>query len=323
MIDERLKTLVDKVLNEVGVPVGSGEDVSYYCPFCKHHRRKFEINLDIDSPAFGRYSCWICKTRNDSAGTNLVTLFRKIHANTEHVRELKSLLQSKKLANFEHINDHKSSTEQKTNILPEQYIPLWKHQSTPEYKNALHYVKARGCDMSDIIRYNIGYCPSGEYAGKIIIPSYDASGQLNFFTGRTFYDTKYGRHKNPGWSKNIIGFELFINWKLPIIIVEGAFDAVAAKRNVIPLFGKTISSKLIQKILEEKVTDIYLALDPDAIRDLVPIAEMFMGYGINTYIVPLPDGFDPNKLGYAKFSQLIKNTNKTTFRDLVKYKLGF
>jgi hypothetical protein len=41
--------------------------------------------------------------------------------------------------------------------------------------------------------------------------------------------------------KNIIGFENMINWNVPIVLCEGAFDAIAIKRNAIPLFGKNIS----------------------------------------------------------------------------------
>ena len=87
----------------------------------------------------------------------------------------------------------------------------------------------------------------------VIIPSYDSEGKLNFFVGRSYYKDATIRHKNPKVSKNIIGFESTINWKMPIVIVEGAFDAIAVKRNAIPLFGKKIMAVLKEKILLEKV----------------------------------------------------------------------
>jgi len=323
MVDGRIKSLVDKVLNDVGVPRDNGDDVMYYCPFCHHRKRKFEVNLNTEHSSFGKYGCWVCKHRNPSHGLKLITLFRKLNAKPEYVQELKSLLQSKKLGNFDKINQNDNKYNINICSLPDEYFPLYNERNTPDYKNALHYAKKRGCTLNDIIRYNIGYCESGEYSGKLIIPSYDAFGNLNFFSGRDFYDSDFNKHKNPNWSKDIIGFELFINWKLPLTLVEGPMDAIAVKRNVIPLFGKNISETLIKKILTEKVTDIYIALDPDAIRDLIPIAEMFIGYGINTYIVSMPDGYDPNKLGYIEFMKIKNNTKKATFRDLVQYKLGF
>ena len=107
-------------------------------------------------------------------------------------------------------------------------------------------------DIYDILKYRIGYCTNGLYNGKIIIPSYDANGSLNYFVGRAYYDTDY-KHKNPNASKDIVGFELHINWNMPIILVEGAFDAIAIKRNAIPLFGKTISNTLKKRIVEKGV----------------------------------------------------------------------
>lgn len=323
MVNNRLKQLIDKVIGEVGAPLGNGEDVRYHCPFCKNHspNRKFEVNLNPDVDTFGRYGCWVCKHSNDSTGTNLHTLLSKLQAKAEYVRELKSLLRSLKIGNFDKITYVKPNPNEISYSLPDEYMPLWEKRNSPDYKNALCYVKRRGCTDMDIIRYNIGYCESGEYESKIIIPSYDAEGNLNFFTSRNFYESEFNKHKNPNWTKNIIGFELFINWRVPLILVEGGFDAIAVKRNVIPLFGKNISEKLQNKILQEKVTDIYMALDPDAIRDNVPITKLFMGYGINTYIVKLPDDNDPSKLGYEKFMNLINNSKKATFKELIQFKL--
>ena len=58
--------------------------------------------------------------------------------------------------------------------------------------------------------------------------------------------------KNPQVSKDIVGFELHINWNYPVCLVEGAFDAIAIKRNAIPLFGKTIPDQLKHRIIENK-----------------------------------------------------------------------
>ena len=61
---------------------------------------------------------------------------------------------------------------------------------------------------------------------------------------------------------------MFINWSQPIILCEGAFDAIAIKRNAIPLFGKIIQPVLQRKIIEKRVRDIYICLDADALRNV-------------------------------------------------------
>ena len=101
---------------------------------------------------------------------------------------------------------------------------------------------------NDFIKYNVGYTTTGDYGGRIIIPSYSSSNRLNYFIGRT-YENSYFKYKNPQSTKDIIFFENLINWNQPIVLCEGVFDAIAIKRNAIPLFGKTIPNNLMRKII--------------------------------------------------------------------------
>ena len=80
----------------------------------------------------------------------------------------------------------------------------------------------------------------------VIIPSYDENGELNYFISRSFEKDAFIKYRNPDCSRDIIAFELFINWSSPLILCEGAFDALAIKRNAIPLLGKNIQSNFTQ-----------------------------------------------------------------------------
>ncbi len=124
----------------------------------------------------------------------------------------------------------------------------------------------------------------------------------------------------PEWSKDIVGFEAFINWKMPIVLVEGAFDAIAVKVNAVPLFGKTVGSVLHQRIIENRVSDIYIALDQDAIRNSAKYIELFLGEGRTVYFVELKDK-DPSKIGFEKMQEVIRNTRKASFADVMKLRL--
>jgi hypothetical protein len=184
----------------------------------------------------------------------------------------------------------------------------------------LSYLYKRGIDDSDILKYNIGYCDEGVYSNRIIIPSYDSEGQLNFFVGRDFYNSKM-KYRNCTTTKDIIGFELFINWDEPIILCEGVFDAMSFKRNAIPLFGKTVMNKLQKKIIESKVKTIYLALDNDAMVDAVKISENFINNGIDVRMMKLKEK-DPNEIGFENLLYLIQRTETTRFSDLMKIRLN-
>ena len=183
------------------------------------------------------------------------------------------------------------------------------------------YLKNRGITRSDIVRYGIGYCESGPYSKMVIIPSYDEHGNLNFFTGRTYYKDSSFKHKNPKVSKDIIGFDLFINWNEPIIIVEGAFDAIAVKRNTIPLFGKIILDTLKKKIIEKQVKQIYIALDADARSKALDICQYFTDNGIHVYLVELHDK-DPSDIGYKDMIDIIYKTKPLEGGDLMLKKMG-
>ena len=171
-----------------------------------------------------------------------------------------------------------------------------------------------------LIRYGIGYCEEGLYSNRVIIPSYDSSGSLNYFVGRDIYDGGM-KYKNPPVSKDVIGFDLFINWDEPIILCEGVFDAIAIKRNAIPLFGKTVPKKLKRKIYEKNVNSIYILLDRDAINDSIKMIDDFMKNGIDVYFVKLTDE-DPSDMGFKTTINLIKETKQTSFSDLMRIRLN-
>ncbi len=109
------------------------------------------------------------------------------------------------------MDDFKVEKQQTFLALPLEYIPILEgNMRSPDFRNAVSYLKKRGIEKYDILRHSIGYCESGEYGGMIIIPSYDSSGELNYFTARSFYDTDF-KHKNPKVSKDIIGIRKIKN----------------------------------------------------------------------------------------------------------------
>lgn len=306
----KLLQLLESVLGK-GKPT-SGDNIAFFSPFVSHYKPKLEINIQTNHNGENVWHCWI----SDKKGRSIATLFKQLNLPKEKFEQLNRIIESSKYRVTKEVTVHPVTLQ-----LPENYRPLWISKKTPDYKNAMHYLKQRGVTIFDILKYRIGYCEAGEYAGKIIIPSYDASGQLNYFVSRAFYKSDTQRHKNPKVSKDIIGFELFINWAEPIILCEGAFDAIAVKRNAIPLFGKIIQPALQKKIIEERVRNIYLCLDPDALKNAIQIAERFMAEGLNVYFVELQNG-DASELGFEQITEILANTDVLTFERLMQLKMG-
>ena len=307
----KLLQLLESVLGK-GKPT-SGDNIAFFSPFTSHYKPKLEININTNSNGENAWHCWI----SDKKGRTITSLFKQLNLSKEKFEQLSKIIESSKY----HVQVT-SAVKQVTLQLPEEYIPLWKQKKTPDYRNALHYLlNTRGVTVYDILKYRIGYCESGRYSGKIIIPSYDCDGQLNYFVSRAFYKADSQKHKNPDVSKDIIGFDMMINWSQPIILCEGAFDAIAIKRNAIPLFGKIIQPNLQKKIIEQRVKDIYVCLDKDALRKAIQIAEKFMNEGLNVYFVELADNKDASELGFEKINEIIQNTDVLTFERLMQLKM--
>jgi len=303
MINELLVNLVDSVLG-TGKRTARGNQ-AYHCPFCNHHKPKLEINFTENKKGDNPWNCWVCGKK----GKKLLTLFKQLEASPEIISQLKPLIKSG------------NSVEE---IIISNLVELpkeFKHfNDSVISRHALTYLKKRNLTKSDLIKYNIGYCEYGQYAKMVIIPSYDATGRLNYFTARSFEKDPYIKYRNPEVSRDIIPFELFINWDLPIILCEGPFDAIAIKRNAIPLFGKNLQPSLMKKIVTSKVQKIYIALDNDAIKKALEFCELLLNEGKEVYLVELK-GKDPSEMGFEHFTKLIQNTSPLTNYKLMEKKL--
>ena len=308
MVNQLLVTLVISVLG-AGKPTARGNQ-SYYCPSCNHHKQKLEVNFNESSSHYQHYACWVC----DLKGKSIYSLFKTIKASAEKLAEASKYSKSKIKVN---VNEVKQSIN-----LPPEFTSLNNvSKSNVMGKHALMYLKNRNINKYDILRYNIGYCSKGKYQNMLIIPTYDADGKLNYFTARSFMKDSFIKYKNPEYSRNIIPNEYMINWNLPIIICEGLFDAIAIKRNAIPLLGKNIQDNLMKKIVTSKVNKIYIALDKDAIKQALQFCEMLLAEGKEVYLIDIQDK-DPSDLGFEKFIKLLQQTKVLTYNSLLEKKLS-
>lgn len=308
MVNQLLVNLVNSVL-------GSGKSTArnnyaYHCPFCHHHKPKLEVNLTENREGQNPWHCWAC----DKKGKTLYNLFKLVKAPSAKIDQAKSLISTSKSI--------KETKVEYSIALPDEYISLATVDTSDIVaRHALAYLKKRNISKYDIIKYNIGYCKSGRYKNMIILPTYDEDGNLNYFTGRSFEPEPYIKYRNPEASRNIVPNEHLINWEIPIILCEGMFDAIAIKRNAIPLLGKNIQSNLMKKIVTSMVEKIYIALDKDAMKQALRFCENLMAEGKEVYLVDLQDK-DPSEMGFVNFTKLIQNTFPLTYSGLLERKLA-
>jgi DNA primase len=249
----------------------SNDEFLFQCPYCGHHKHKFSVNIDKNV-----YKCWIC----DARGKNVFRVIRKFgdFKQQEKWKELSGESQDLNEVNF--LFEEKQKVIEKETILemPESFKTLTIASGLKSHKKALNYLLERGIGKEDILKWKIGYCDSGSFKDRIIIPSFNSEGDLNYFIARTYAES-YKRYLNPSVSRDIIFNELYVDFNQEITLVEGVFDAIKAE-NAIPILGSTIreTSKIFRKIVKND-TPVLLALDPDAKKKTEAIKRLFLKYG--------------------------------------------
>jgi hypothetical protein len=311
MQDEQiLLSLLESVLGKSKIT--SRNNRSFLCPNnCHPSKHKLEINLNT-----GKYQCWICGREKDGfQGKHIKSLLIKLKVNKSKIQQLDLIELSKP-----NVIKHNLIT------LPDEFISL-KDTSNLNIiqkiyaKHAITFLNKRNITYNHILKYNIGFCGEGKYSNRVIIPSYDTNGDLNYFIARSFEEDPKKKYNNPIVPKdNIIGLEYFINWEAPIILVEGIFDAITIQRNAIPLFGKTLSDTLIKKIILSDTEKVYIGLDADAQKEALEHCETLMNYGKEVYLIEMEEK-DISELGFEKSLKLLENTYPLTFKKIISIKL--
>jgi len=281
--------------NFLGKSYKSSHEHLFRCPFCKHHKRKFSVNIER-----GVYKCWIC----DAKGRNLHRLVKKFgsHKDREKWKEFSD--EKTNLSDFESLFEEIEKEEVQQIIeMPPNFHTL---TGNCKFKAPLKYLASRGITKRDILKWKIGFCSDGPFKNRIIVPSFDSNGDLNYFIARTFTDN-YKRYINPPVSRDIVYNELYVDFDREVMIVEGVFDAIKAD-NAIPILGSTIreTSQLFKKIVENS-TPVLLALDPDAKYKAQNIKKLFFNYGIDVRELKYDDERDIGDMSKEEVKKLSKD----------------
>ena len=270
----------------------SSNEFLFQCPFCGHHKKKMSVNFAINA-----YKCWVCDTR----GKNIYRLVRKFGSYQQKQKwlELEGRLDLSEFDKmFMEMNDEE--IEQVTDLPPE-FVSLCNKHLPKSSRKALDYLFNRGVTKQDILMWKIGYCPEGRYGGRIIVPSFNNSGNLNYFIARSYVGHRM-KYLNPPISKNVVFNELFVDWDESIILVEGLFDAIVAGQNAIPILGSTLreESKLFQGIVLND-SPVYLALDEDAKKKQDYIVKLFHKYDVSVKTIDTSNIDDVGSMSKSQF----------------------
>ena len=173
------------------------------------------MSVNVDKSVF---KCWIC----DKSGRDLGYIVRKF--GTREDRDEWSKYDDRvEITDFDFLFAEPEAPSEQRVDLPEQLVSLTGKTPSVASQIALNYLSKRGITRDDILKWKIGYCFSGEYRNRIIIPSFAENGDCSYFIARSYTGDSY-KYKNPRASKDVVFNELFINWNKDLVLVEGVFD---------------------------------------------------------------------------------------------------
>ena len=283
------------------------DEFLFHCPKCKHHKKKLSLNFDKNV-----FKCWICDYVSKDIG-RLVYSYGK----PENKSQWKTLMG---IVDFSEVDQEKEIIEIS---LPEEFITLTGKEINPLSIPARQYLKSRGITRDELVWWKIGYCPDGKYKERIIIPSFDLKGNLNYFIARSYTSGEWQKYCNPPAEKDFIFNELYIDWNKDITIVEGVFDAIVAG-NAIPLLGSTLreNSYIFQKIVDN-CEKIHIALDSDVKAKEDKIIRLLLSYGVDCYRVDTSGFEDVGQMNKKTFQTRKETATFTSLDNYLLEKLSF
>jgi hypothetical protein len=209
--------------------------------------------------------------------------------------------------------------------LPDEFELLNESTEDPYELLVFDYLFRRGVDTKTIRGHKIGFCRTGRYKDRLIIPCFE-DGKLVYFTNRLclYNGEELTRDKeilvntlgiqktlNPSKKLGMIGkSEVVFNIDNArkakyIIVTEGPFDALNVGSNAVAILGSVISNRQVSLIGSSDVSGFIVMLDADAFSKAVEVAKVLSTYR-DTWLVQMnPEDKDPGSISKEKINNYI------------------
>jgi len=306
-----------------GIQSNQGLNISVVCPICKktkdstYDKKKLVIRTDNFLT-----HCWICGYKSK----NILELLQKFHkVYTEEY--IKGFLKSEEL--FAEIKENVE--EDKSIRLPLDFELLaTADRQDPLVRRYIGYLKSRGIKNinleSSLWYWRFGFSRNDtRYKDRIIFPSFDENGNLNYFTARSINKFIKPKYVNPPINRNSIIFnEIILDWKKPLVLVEGPFDLIKCTQNATCILGSELNNDylLFQKIIRNN-TPVILALDPDAAVKQNKIAKELYSWNIDVRVLEIPKKYsDVGEMESEQFISILGNAIPFSVEYSLKSKIA-
>ena len=289
----------------------TNDEYLFKCPKCDHHKRKFSVNLEKNV-----FKCWVC----DYSGRSIRRVVRRFGSFKD--RQAWDETEDRVDINqfYDLFSENKEEETEQFVDLPKEFVSLANGTDDHASRIPLKYLYDRGITKKDILQWKIGYCPTGKFGGRVVVPSFSLCGRANYFVARSYKRGGY-KYMNPQASRDIVFNHLYLDFDEDLTIVEGVFDAIIAGPNAVPVLGSTLNeeSPLFQEIVRND-TPVYIAFDRDAKKKENRLIEKFLEYGIEIYKIDTTAYDDVGAMPKANFLRLKKKATLINSDNYLLYR---
>lgn len=278
--------------------------INITCPYCSDHSNHMGIFEDTLL-----FNCWRCGTKGE--------FYHLLLQFTHITREEYDYLLSQGEIDFK-----KSTEEQINEILQKKTEPIKQKEivqidglpqycekitlgtSTPLFED---FLKRRKITKKDCVQHKCYLGTVGEYSNRMIIPIFFNNKIVSYqgadMTGRA--QLKYKTAKG-NVNEYLYGYD---NIQQRMIITEGVFDKWRTGIDAVATFGTHLTQSQEQLILDKKLNELIFLWDSDAYWKAKTRAEYFCTFISKVKVVKLPDGHDPDSLGYPGINECIDSAD--------------
>tara|TARA_B100000424_G_scaffold43681_2_gene29835 strand:+ start:195 stop:1130 length:936 start_codon:yes stop_codon:yes gene_type:complete len=306
-----LERRIEILRDVLGYCSRTNDEYLFKCPKCDHHKRKFSVNLEKNV-----FKCWIC----DYSGRSIRRVVRRFGSFKD--RQAWDETEDRVDINefYDLFSENKEEETEQFVDLPNEFVSLANGTDNHASRIPLKYLYDRGITKKDILQWKIGYCPTGKFGGRVVVPSFSLCGRANYFVARSYKRGGY-KYMNPQASRDIVFNHLYLDFDEDLTIVEGVFDAIIAGPNAVPVLGSTLNeeSPLFQEIVRND-TPVYIAFDRDAKKKENRLIEKFLEYGIEIYKIDTTAYEDVGAMPKANFLRLKKKATLINSDNYLLYR---
>ena len=331
-MDKEVKRLYDilvEILGESKSGYSDGQfEYEFPCPCCVEKYgvgeiRKYNLSISLSKQ---KMNCWKCSSEGGGTHGTILKLIKQ-YGTPELLDQYRNTIHSIRESELYKLNFNDNEFSIDTSIIEKEELKFpesFKYFDKKDWhsKKALKYLNERGIDWDIIEKYRLGYTSFQETDKKssyrIIIPSYDEYGELNYWVGRNYLPVDRIKYDNPKVEKRDIIFnEEKIQWDADVTLVEGPFDHLVVP-NSIPLLGKALNQgyKLYWDLLSKCNGNINIFLDADAKSTVYEIYKLLNHGRLYNKIryIPVEGDEDPSSLyqkgGYKEIARHLRNTQQ-------------